>query len=188
LAVLHVDVPQRAQRAPLLERVTLAVQQPAWVRIRYQSAERQSTQHIWPRHLSTQAGYWYCHAYSYERRADRTFRVDRIRELGPAGKRFEVVPAPEPTPYLDESHPVVLVRLTARGVAYVESEPHLGQIVQREPGGAGWLSFRCPPGEFDWYARYFAGFGLEAEVCEPSELSRRIRQLGQRLARHYQNR
>jgi predicted DNA-binding transcriptional regulator YafY len=68
----------------------------------------------------------------------------------------------------------------------MESEPHLGQSIQRNPDGSGYLAFRCPPGELTWFARYFAGFGVEAEVCSPPELRQHLQQLGQKLADQYQ--
>jgi predicted DNA-binding transcriptional regulator YafY len=79
-----------------------------------------------------------------------------------------------------------VVKLTARGVSYVESEPHLGPQLRRYPDRTGFLTFRCPPTELDWFARYFAGFGPEAEVCAPPELRQRLQQLGQKLTEQYQ--
>jgi predicted DNA-binding transcriptional regulator YafY len=73
-------------------------------------------------------------------------------------------------------------------VSYVESEPHLGRSVQRNPDGTGYLAFQCPPSELNWFARYFAGFGPEAEVCTPPELRQRLWQLGQKLAAQYRQR
>jgi predicted DNA-binding transcriptional regulator YafY len=162
-----------------------ATRQQRWVQITYQSTERLSTQHLLPRQITMQSGYWYCRAYAFERQEERTYRVDRIRALAPAGEQFQEVPAPEGAPYDHASHPEVVVRLTARGVAYIESEVHLGQGVLRNPDGTGCLSFRCPPSELDWYARYFAGFGAEAEVCAPQELRDRLALIGQILMDHY---
>jgi predicted DNA-binding transcriptional regulator YafY len=180
------DVPQRAQQAPFLEPLLEAAQEQRWVRVTYQSAERLSTQYLLPRQITTQNGYWYCHAYAFEHQEERTYRVDRIRTLTPADEQFQATPAPETRPYEHHSHPQVVVKLTARGVSYLESEPHLGQAIHRNPDGTGYLAFRCPPGELNWFARYFAGFGSEAEVSAPPELRHILWQLGQKLVELYQ--
>ncbi|MDQ3930006.1 MAG: WYL domain-containing protein, partial [Chloroflexota bacterium] len=75
--------------------------------------------------------------------------------------------------------------LTARGVAYVESEPHLGQLIQRHPDGTGHLNFRCPPSELHYYARYFAGLGSDARVQSPPELRELLAQAGHKLVEQY---
>jgi predicted DNA-binding transcriptional regulator YafY len=70
-------------------------------------------------------------------------------------------------------------------VAAVESDPYLGRQIERQPDGFGRLAFRCPPGELDWYARYFAGLGADAEVGGPIELRERIREIGRVLIARY---
>jgi predicted DNA-binding transcriptional regulator YafY len=186
LAVAHLDIPARTQPTPFLEPLLLAAHQGRWVQVSYQSAERRSTQHLWPHQITLQNGYWYCRAYAFEHEEERTYRVDRICALTPAGEQFQGTPIPEPQPYAQPSHPEVVVNLTARGVSYIESEPHLGQQVRRNPDGTGRLTFRCPPSELGWLARYLAGFGMEAEVQAPPELRHRLHQLGQKLAERYQ--
>jgi predicted DNA-binding transcriptional regulator YafY len=178
-------VPERSQPTPFLEPLLLAALEQRWVQVSYRSPERLSTQHLMPRQITMQNGYWYCRAYTLEHQEVRTYRVDRICALTPAAEQVQATPLPEPRPYGHPSHPEVVVNLTARGVAYVESEPHLGQQVRRHPDGTGSLAFRCPPGELDWLARYLAGLGPEADVCAPPELRQRLRQLGQRLADQY---
>ncbi|HYN88458.1 MAG TPA: WYL domain-containing protein [Ardenticatenaceae bacterium] len=186
LATVGVDVPERSQRAPFLEALIAAARERQWVRVSYQSAERLSTQHLLPRQLSTHNGFWYCQAYAHEAGEERTYRVDRIRALEPAPPEFRPAPPPEPRPYGHESHPRVVATLTPRGVSYVESEPHLGQLIRSQPDGSGQLDLRCPPGELDWYARYFAGLGQEVEVHAPPELCERLARLGQKLVERYQ--
>lgn len=186
LATVSVEVPEREQRAPFLEPLMATAQQGRWVQIEYQSAERLSTHHIFPRQIRAENGLWYCRAYSHERQAERTFRVDRIRALSPAGEHFRPPPAPEPTPYDHESHPQIIAELSARGVALVEVDSTLAPHVRRHPDGAGQLSLRCPPGELEWYARFLAGLGPEVAVLSPPELRQRLAQLGQQLLDRYQ--
>jgi predicted DNA-binding transcriptional regulator YafY len=190
LATVGVDVPARTERAPLLDALIAAAQERRWVRVVYHSAERRSTQHLLPRQIFAQQGYWYCRAYAAEHAAERMYRVDRVEALEPPGDDFqppgpEGIP-PDPLPYDHDSHPQVVALLTARGVATVESDQHLGPQIERMPDGSGRLIFRCPPGELDWYARYFASLGLHVEVCAPAELRERMRELGRMLAERYE--
>jgi predicted DNA-binding transcriptional regulator YafY len=185
LATVGVDVPERAERAPQLDALIAAAQERRWVRAVYRSAERRSTQHLLPRQIFAQQGYWYCRAYAAEHAAERMYRVDRVEALEPPDDDFRPPLVSDPLPYDHESHPQVIVTLTARGVATVESDPHLGRQIERAPDGAGRVVFRCPPGEIDWYARYFASLGAHAEVCAPAELRQRLREIGLMLIEQY---
>jgi predicted DNA-binding transcriptional regulator YafY len=188
LAAAAVDVPRRAQRSPFLEPLLVAARDGHWLRVTYQSAERLSAHRLLPRRITAQNGFWYCHAYVSEHREKRTFRVDRVRAVAPASDPAPGAPPVEPLPYGHESHPEVVVELTARGVAYVESEPHLGELIRRRPDGTGCLAFRCPPGELDWFARYFAQLGADADVRAPEPLRERLAELGRELAERYAQR
>src|SRR5207247_9444782 len=103
------------------------------------------------------------------------YRVDRMADLQPPEAPEDSLPATASRPYHHPSHPEVVVRLTPRGVLRVERDPQLGGAVQPETDGGGLLRFRCPPPELDWYARFFFGFGPDAEVLAPPELRARIR-------------
>jgi predicted DNA-binding transcriptional regulator YafY len=185
LATVSVDMPRRQQRAPFLDQVIVAARERRWIEVTYQSAERTTTQRIMPRQVSAQSGYWYCQAYSHERQEERVYRVDRIRALVPADGDLPPAPA-APRPYGHPEHPEVRADLSPRGVAYVESEPQLGQHIERLPDGAGRLAFRCPPSELGWFARYFASLGADAEVHAPPELRAGIRELALQLLEQYE--
>jgi predicted DNA-binding transcriptional regulator YafY len=58
----------------------------------------------------------------------------------------------------------------------------------RQADGSATLSFRCPPGELDFYARLFAMLGCEAEVREPSELREQLRLVGEQISKQYRKR
>jgi predicted DNA-binding transcriptional regulator YafY len=182
---VDLEVPRRSQRAVFLDALLDAAQARCWVRVVYQSAERRSVQHLLPRQVYAQSGLWYCRAYAHERGEERIYRVDRTRALDPPAADFHPPLLPEPTPYNHVAHPQIVAILTARGVAYVESEPDLGQIILRDADGGGRLVFRCPPAELDWFARYFASLGDEVRVEAPAELRERLMQLGQTLAQRY---
>lgn len=184
LATVSVDVPRRQQRAPFLDQVIAAARERRWIEVTYQSAERTTTQRIMPRQVSAQGGYWYCQAYSHDRQEERMYRVDRIRALALASGDLPPAPA-APRAYGHPDHPEVRAELSPRGVALVESEPQLGQHIERLPGGAGRLAFRCPPSELSWYARYFASLGADAKVHAPPELRASICELALQLLEQY---
>jgi predicted DNA-binding transcriptional regulator YafY len=79
----------------------------------------------------------------------------------------------------------VRATLTARGLAYGEAELEQAGPLERWPDGGAELRFRCPPSELDWYARFFASLGEEAQVHAPEELRQRLGALGRSLVKKY---
>ncbi len=185
LATVSMEVPERVQRSPFLEALMSAAREERWVLVTYRSSARLSSLHILPRQITAQNGYWYCRAYTFERQEERTYRVDRIEDVSPAEEHFKPARPPGPKPYGHDSHPEVTITLTARGVAYVESEPHLGHHIQRHADGTGVLTFRCPPSELDYYARYLAGLADDAQVQGPQELRELLAKRGDKLLEQY---
>lgn len=185
LAKVSVDVPERDQSAPYLDELIQAAQEMRWVRVIYESAERRSTQHLFPLNVYAQSGLWYVRAYSFERGEERTYRVDRVLNVTEPAPGFKPVMLPSAKSYSDKSHPQIVATLTPKGVAMVETEPHLGAQMQRNADGTGSLSLRCPPSELDWFARYFASLGDEIDVTAPDELRKKLRRLGRNLAARY---
>ncbi len=188
LAAVRVEIPQRMKDTPFLDALVTAAHEQRWVEIHYQSVERQSRQRVLPLQITTENGYWYLRAYSMEHEEERTYRVDRMLALEPLTASYPAIRADETRPYDDPSHPEVVVRLTARGAAYAESEPHIGQSIQRLTDSYAMLRFRCPPGELAYYARFFAGMGNEAEVIAPVELQERLLEIGEQMVRRYSKR
>lgn len=186
LSTVGVDVPARQQRAPFLEDLLQAAQEELWLRVTYRSAERISTQHLLPLQIYTQNGFWYCRALASEHAAERTYRVDRIQAVEPPAADFSPGPVAPSLPYDHTSHPEIHARLTARGADWVESEPHAGRHLRREPGQGGELILRCPPDELDWYARLFASYGSEVEVLAPEILRQKMLLLGRKLVEQYE--
>ncbi|HYL99820.1 MAG TPA: YafY family protein [Blastocatellia bacterium] len=188
LEKVSIEIPTRQERAPLLETLLEAARDRKWVVINYTSAGFTSSQHIQPTNIYTMNGLWYCRAYSHERGDHRTYRVDRIESLSDTGEDFQPYSPPESQLYHHESHPEVIATLTPRGVSIAESDPHFADHVIKAANGWGTLSFRCPPNELNYYARWFASFGAEIQVDAPDELRQRLCDLGQKLIKRYQKR
>jgi len=175
-----------ARRAPFLNLLLEAAREERWVKVVYRSSERISTQHLLPRQVFPQEGFWYCRAYAEEHRQERTYRVDRVQSVDQPESGFHPLPILEGLPFAHESHPRVVARLSAKGAALLEVDRFLGSgLKAREDGGAD-LDFRCPPYELDYFARVFAGLGQEIEVFDPLELREKLRDLGEILVRRYQ--
>lgn len=187
LEKLSFDIPDRStHRSPFLDTLLLASRQQQWVRTLYRGTSGNATYTILPLRLYSHSGFWYCDAFSQERGARRTFRVDRFEEVSAAPAPVNVAaPTAEELPYDHPSHPEVVVRLTPQGVLDAEREPHLGHTVLRDVEGSGCMRFRCPPTEWEWFARYFLRLGTDAEVIAPPELRSRIVDKARNILRHY---
>jgi predicted DNA-binding transcriptional regulator YafY len=187
LAISSLAIPQRTQNTPFLDPLIIAAQRQQWVVITYQSPQTPSNQHILPREIYSQEGFWYCRAYAHERQEERIYRIDRVRSIEPAPGDFnpEIIPQPS---YKDPHHPHIIITLTPRGMHLAESEPHLGNHIERQPDGTGRLDFHCPASELDYFARYFAGLGSEAQVLSPPALREQLASIGQNLVEKYQER
>ena len=95
LAKVTLEFPTREKRAPFLEELVGAVNEGIWLEVTYRSVERTSAQHLLPRSLNYQNGFWYCRAFSLEREEERTYRVDRMEGMKPAE---EIDPADQTIP------------------------------------------------------------------------------------------
>jgi predicted DNA-binding transcriptional regulator YafY len=185
LDAVDMTVPRRGARSPFLDLLIAAAGAGQWVLADYASTERVSRQHLLPLKVEAVRGFWYCRALSAERGEARSFRVDRFKSVGPVEAGF-VPPAMRRAPaYDDPGHPEVRATLTARGLAYGEAELEQAGSLERWPDGGAELRFRCPPSELDWYARFFASLGEEAQVHAPDELRARLGALGRALVEKY---
>lgn len=88
-AAAGVNGQNREKPAPYLEEMIAAVQEKRWVQVIYQSSDRLSTQHLLPRQVFTQNGYWYLRAYAHEHRQERTYRIDRLQTILPPNPEFQ---------------------------------------------------------------------------------------------------
>ncbi|WP_270619223.1 helix-turn-helix transcriptional regulator [Paenibacillus macerans] len=78
------------------------------------------------------------------------------------------------------------VKLTYRGSLLAEQDPHFGHEVQ-QTGDEEWLlDCRLPASELNWAVSFFFAMGPDAEVAEPQELRRAIRERAVALAQKYQ--
>ena len=78
---LSLDVPSQPYPTPFLDHLLESARAKQWVAVTYRSEKEISQQTLLPLHVRTEAGLWYCEAYSSERKAARVYRVDRFLEM-----------------------------------------------------------------------------------------------------------
>lgn len=185
LQAIHIDVPERAYATPFIEQLLESARTGQWLAVSYRSQRGASQQTILPRHIYSAAGFWYCSAYSHERREERTYRVDRFIDVQTAQPPETAEPLPPSLPYDHPSYPEVRILLTARGVLALERDPQLGDAIQPYGEDGGLLCFRCPPSEYGWLVHTILGLENDAEVLAPETLQRRIHDAAQKIAQRY---
>jgi predicted DNA-binding transcriptional regulator YafY len=182
---LSLDVPSRPYPTPFLDQLLENAREEQWVAVTYRSENGVSQQTLLPMRVRTEAGLWYCEAYSSERKATRVYRVDRFLEVRAAPSPPQWERPASTIPREHPSFPEVRIHLTARGVLRLERDPHLGPRLQQKEEGEGWLSLRWRPEEYDWLVRVLLSLGADAKVLAPVELRMRVQQAAQEIARHY---
>lgn len=166
---VEIEVPERERKSALLDELLEHVEEGQWIEIEYRSADETKTFKVLPKRVFAGGGFWYLEARS--RGKNLVFRADRILSISETEGPEK--PLDEPPAYDDPSHPTVRVLLTSRGIAALERDQHMGHIVRGAVAPFD-LEFRCPPGELDWFAKFFGGMGADAIVSSPPELIEKI--------------
>jgi predicted DNA-binding transcriptional regulator YafY len=182
---LSLDVPSRPYPTPFLDHLLESARLQQWVAATYRSERGVSQQTLLPMRVRTEAGLWYCEAYSSECGETRVYRVDRFLEVSTAPSPPHVEHPASPIAHVSPSFPEVRIHLTARGVLRLEREPHLASRLQHKGEGEGWLSVRLRPEEYDWLVRVLLSLGTDAKVLAPVELRMRVQQAAEAIACHY---
>lgn len=185
---LSLDVPSRPYPTPFLDHLLKCAQEHRWLAATYRSEKGVSHQTLLPQRVRTEAGLWYCEAYSYERRATRVYRVDRFLNISAALSPPQVERPASTVLHVHPSCPEVRLHLTARGVLRLEREPHLASRLQHSGEGEGWLRMHLVPEEYDWLVRILLSLGTDATVLAPEGLRHQVRAAAQEIDRHYSQR
>ncbi|RJE90311.1 YafY family transcriptional regulator [Paenibacillus sp. 1011MAR3C5] len=186
---LEIDIPDRPQRTPLLDRLLAHVAESVWILAHYRSEKQQRWLHIQPKRVYMAHGFWYCEAYSHEHGEQRSFRVDRFLELKPTQPPVSTASEPASTEsgsIQAKQAPIAIhATLTYRGALLAEQDAHVGHYVRQIDDSEWELRFDCPAVERDWAVKFFYGMGMDATVVEPDELRRELHELGCKLADRY---
>lgn len=184
---LSLAIPTHAYPTPFLDHLLENARARRWVVAAYRSEKGVSWQTLLPTHLRSEAGLWYCEAYSYERQATRVYRVDRFLEVKTALEPPQIQLPDMPVHHVHPSFPEIHIHLTARGVLRLEREPHLIARVQRTEAGEGSLRLHLRPEEYDWLVHILLSLGTDAKVLAPDTLRAHLQQQAQDIADFYKN-
>jgi predicted DNA-binding transcriptional regulator YafY len=151
-----------------------------------------SSRRVEPHQLVTTHGQWYLLAYDPARNDWRTFRVDRMSSVRPAGHRFapRELPAPDAASYLVESFAAATYRHTARLVVQLPEATVRESFFGSLPGtldavSASACEVRLSAESAALLVQYVAGIvalGAEFTLESSDEVAALLRSVGQRLA------
>jgi proteasome accessory factor C len=154
--------------------------------IDYWSAGRDelTTREIDPAVVFFAMGAWYAGAYCHRARAERMFRIDRVRAVRPTGVRFEAGAATfEPgevyNPQPDD--PRVTLRLSPAAAWVPEAVP-AESVTELADGVTEVVLTVSEPA---WFERLLLQLGPEAEVVDPPEFSRAVADTAQKVLERY---
>lgn len=170
LEKVAIEVHERGQKAPWLDPILAWIEQGAWMQMSYKTYGGEFTATIRPLRIDSDRGRW--RLWARNAGLERFYFIERILKAEKADPPEE---APQDIPYDDPSHPAIRIRLTQVGIARLEVDKHFGPRVRGLTAPAT-IEFRCPSGEFDWYARFFGGMAPDVLVESPEELREMIRE------------
>jgi predicted DNA-binding transcriptional regulator YafY len=132
---------------------------------------------------------WYLVAWDCDREDWRTFRVDRLTRLSPAGTRFSAreLPNPDVAAYVAANLSGAPSRYQARVILHASAQ----DVAERSLFAGSTVEaidertceLRTSDDSLDWLAVRVAILGVDFEVHEPPELVERVRELASRLQR-----
>ena len=163
------------------------------VAITYEDREgRASERRLEPYRLVATGRRWYLLAMDVDRRAWRTFRVDRVGEARRTGHRF--VPDPDPpdaattvsesittAPY--RHHAVVAFPSTSKAELARRIPPTVGAIRSAGRGAGAGCVLTTGADDLESLAGHLVALGFDFEVREPPELVAHLRTVAARLRR-----
>ncbi len=128
---------------------------------------------------------FYFVAYCHLRQDFRTFRIDRVRDVGPTEISFQRRRDIVPDKYFEGSWEVysgepveVVVRFTGAAARVILSGTHHpDELVEQTDEGQ--VVYRVVTRGIEEIQRWILGFGAEAEVLEPLELKHNLSEIGQ---------
>jgi predicted DNA-binding transcriptional regulator YafY len=160
------------------------------LRFAYRSRDAAETRRCVEPHTLVNLGRrWYLVAWDCDRDDWRTFRVDRLDRLSPAGSRFEprALPNDDPAAFVAASLSGATSRYQARVTLHVPA----AEVAQRALFAGSTVEaiddrtceLRTSDDSLDWLAVRVGMLGVDFEVHEPPELVARLRELAARFDR-----
>jgi len=176
--------------SPLMEQIRQAARQSRQIKMNYQSGASPAVteRRVNPYALVHRSGWWYLVGYCHLRKALRTFRVDRIRELELLNQEFQVNDDFDVHAYLDaefKDQPVVRARLRfAPEAAYLAAANLPGrESLHENPDGSLEAILSAP--DLSWMASLVLSFANLVTVLDPPELRALVREWALAAAAQY---
>lgn len=166
--------------APVLEKLRRAARERRGVSMVYRSRSRPEPleRDVDPYALVHRWGWWYVVGHCHLRRAMRTFRVDRIRELTLLTEPFDLPADFDVKEYLAaDGWPQARVRVSLRfspqaALRALDGRAFWDSIEERSDGS---IVVIFGAAELEWAAQVALSYGPQVEVLEPEELRQRVR-------------
>jgi proteasome accessory factor C len=188
-AAEHVAIDVERQPGAL-HALRLAISQRRRVRMTYYSFGRgeMTERVVCPLVVFTTGGSWYMEAFDEKSGEDRIFRVDRIRDLVPAGEACE-----EHETSRDRPTPERLFTAGEHDLeAAIDVSPKAGWVAERTPHESakkiakGWtrLTLRTP--NLPWLERLLLQLGDEGRASAPPELAEGVREIARKALARYE--
>jgi predicted DNA-binding transcriptional regulator YafY len=149
----------------------------------------ESRRRVEPHTLVNLGRRWYLVAWDCDREDWRTFRVDRLARLSPAGTRFtpRALPNDDPAAFVAANLSGAPSRYQARVTLHAPAEQVTGRPLFTgstvEPIDGETCELRTSDDSLDWLAVRVTMLGVDFEIHEPPELVERVRELAARLQR-----
>jgi len=160
------------------------------LRFAYRGRDAAETRRIVEPHTLVNLGRrWYLVAWDCDRDDWRTFRVDRLDRLSPAGARFEprALPNDDPAAFVAANLSGAPARYQARLTLFAPLEEVTKQSLFTgsavEAIDERTCELRTSDDSLDWLAVRVGMVGVDFEVHEPPELVERVRELAARFER-----
>ena len=174
-------------RPPLSDDLAELTAQGAEATIGYYSPDRDefSSRTIVPRHVFVEGGRWYVLADDERSGARRTFRIDRIEQLSPTGRRVpteDYVAAPAGF-FVDADVPRAVLRL-APAAQWIAEEYPVDSVRQLDDP-EGWVEVRLPVASDRWLSRLLIRLGPAVETVDPATAAAEAAVLARRILAGY---
>jgi predicted DNA-binding transcriptional regulator YafY len=173
-----------SDKGELFRDLNRAVKNNRVLRMKYYSFGRDELtfREVEPYQLVFSEGFWYLVAYCHQREAIRLFRVDRIEHLEETGVGFELPPGFNYEDYMGSAWGMergeefsFSVRFYGDGARFVrETKFHFSQQIVEENGEV--IIFTAKACGLKAVTRWLLSFGGEAEVLEPEQLRKAVRE------------
>ena len=147
------------------------------------STGQTSTRKIDPYRIIEHNGAWYSAAWCHERKEMRKFAIHRIQRHKVLKDSFQIAENVDVDSWLNaafmlehcDGEHLVRIRFTPVGARYaIERNWHPSQKIQKHADGSCTLEFTTQ--SFDEVKRWVLPFGAGAEVLDPPELRRRVKE------------